>query len=254
MDNEDSLESFEEQLLNITALFKLNDQNLADEDSLESFEEQSLNITALFESNNQNLVKSDDQNLAESNDQNLAKMVDTPTVRQIFGSREELDRYIFLYARSQNFVSVIRGSEYDNGRNGTKKKTCIAENQRQMQSKRTGYRWQIRASCPKTTGILSISSLFLSHNDHPIKDETNKFAVKYRAFSEDMLKNIKFWTEIGNLNMRTQSQMLMKRYPDAATLLNHLLECKAEDTRWVINWKVDPTNNSLISLFWMPPD
>ncbi|RIB17893.1 hypothetical protein C2G38_2186104 [Gigaspora rosea] len=198
MDDEDNLESFEELSLNITALFDLNDRNLANKDGLESFKEQSLNITAL-------LIESDDQNLDESNNQNLAKMVDTPTVGQIFGSWEELDRYISLYARLQDFVNVIRRSEYENGacrsrryackhqgRNVTKKKTCIAKNQRQMRSKRTGCRWQIRASCPKTTGILSISSLFLNHNDHPIKNETNKFAVKYRAFSEDMLKDIKF--------------------------------------------------------------
>ncbi|RIB27788.1 hypothetical protein C2G38_2159633 [Gigaspora rosea] len=138
MDNKDSLKSFEKQLLNIIALFELNDQNLADKDGFEYFEEQSLNIIALFE---QNLVESDNQNLAESNDQNLAKMVDT-MVGQIFGSWKALNCYITLYTRSQNFVNVIHGSEYDNSAcqshryaceyqdyNVTKKKTCIAENQ-----------------------------------------------------------------------------------------------------------------------------
>ncbi|KAF0468347.1 protein far1-related sequence 5-like [Gigaspora margarita] len=41
---------------------------------------------------------------------------------------------------------------------------------------------------------------------------------------------------------------------EAAVLLNYLLERKAKNTRWVVNWKVDPTNNSLVSLFWMSPD
>ncbi|CAG8737114.1 4835_t:CDS:2, partial [Gigaspora rosea] len=128
---------------------------------------------------------------------------------------------------------------------------------------------QVRASCPKTTGVLSINSLSLSHNDHPIIDETNRFAVKYHTFTDNMLNDIKFWTETGNITMRTQYQMLIKRYSnafflpqdisnaiqtfkrqnhvecEAAVLLNYLLERKAEDTRWVVNWKVDPTNNSL---------
>ncbi|CAG8765927.1 9809_t:CDS:2, partial [Dentiscutata erythropus] len=204
------------------------------EDSFEFFEKQSLNISALFNEivdtalfeNDQNLAELNDQNLVEmvdtalfkSNNQNLNEIVNTPTVGQIF---------------DQNIIIVL--AEVINMRVNTK---------------------AIRASCPKTTDILSLSSLFLNHNNHPIKNITNKFAVKYRAFSEDMLKDIKFWTEIGNLNMRTQSQMLMKWYPDTfflpqdlsnaiqtykqqnrveyetATLLNQLLERKSEDNRW----------------------
>ncbi|CAG8799589.1 11067_t:CDS:1, partial [Gigaspora rosea] len=36
---------------------------------------------------------------------------------------------------------------------------------------------------------------------------------------------------------------------EAAILLNHFLEHKNNDYRWVINWKVDLTTNSLTSLF-----
>ncbi|CAG8809058.1 28059_t:CDS:2 [Dentiscutata erythropus] len=56
--------------------------------------------------------------------------------------RHELDLFISLYAKTQNFVSVIRGSEYDKGvcrirryackhqgHNSAKNKTNIAENQ-----------------------------------------------------------------------------------------------------------------------------
>ncbi|CAG8856253.1 19456_t:CDS:1, partial [Gigaspora margarita] len=31
----------------------------------------------------------------------------------------------------------------------------------------------------------------------------------------------------------------------AATLINHLLECKNKDIRWIVNWRIDPTTNSL---------
>ncbi|CAG8656737.1 6109_t:CDS:2, partial [Gigaspora rosea] len=118
--------------------------------------------------------------------------VDAPMVGQEFNNWNELGRFITLYAKSQNFVSIIRGSEYDNKvcrsrrcgcehqvRNITKNKTSIVENQWQTRSKRNGCHWQIRASCPKTAGILKINSLCLNHNDHPIKDDTNKFATKY---------------------------------------------------------------------------
>ncbi|CAG8775182.1 20867_t:CDS:1, partial [Dentiscutata erythropus] len=138
-------------------------------------------------------------------DQNLAEALDAPIVGQTFSTWEDLDRFISLYARSQNFVSVIRGSEYDDsicrsrryackhqGRNIVKNKTNIAENQRQTRSKRTGCHWQVRATFPKKTGILSISSVYLVHNNHLMENGTNKFASKYRAFSEDMLKDIEF--------------------------------------------------------------
>ncbi|CAG8570703.1 23018_t:CDS:2, partial [Racocetra persica] len=62
-------------------------------DDSEHFEERSLNIAVP--------------------DQHLAKALDAPIVRQMFGTWEELNQFISLYARSQNFVSVICGSEYD---------------------------------------------------------------------------------------------------------------------------------------------
>ncbi|CAG8732258.1 25751_t:CDS:2, partial [Gigaspora margarita] len=179
---------------------------MENEDNVEFLEEQTLNV--------------------EANNQNLGELVDAPMIGQTFGSWDELDHFISFYAKSQNFVS----------QSTKKNKTSIVETQQQTQSKRTGCPWQIRASCPKTTGVLSITSLHLSNNNHPVKDKTNKFASKYRAFSENMLKDIKFWTEI------------------AAILLNYLLERKSDDNRWVINWKVDPTTNSLNSLFWISPD
>ncbi|CAG8805983.1 17217_t:CDS:2, partial [Gigaspora rosea] len=158
--------------------------------------------------NNSELVEDQPVNSSLS-DQNSAEAIEASVVGQQFHDWNELDRFISFYAKSQNFVSVIRGSEYDKGvcrirryacehqgSNSTKGKTNIVENQRQTRSKRTGYNWHIRASCPKTIGILSISSLCLNHNDHPINNQTNKFALKYRVFTEEMLKDIRFWTEI----------------------------------------------------------
>ncbi|CAG8502241.1 6221_t:CDS:2 [Racocetra persica] len=53
-------------------------------------------------------------NISQS-DQNSAKAIDTPAVEQIFRDWEKFDLFISLYAKTQNFVSVIRGSEYDKG-------------------------------------------------------------------------------------------------------------------------------------------
>ncbi|CAG8778037.1 34362_t:CDS:2 [Racocetra persica] len=53
-------------------------------------------------------------NISQS-DQNSAEAIDAPAVGQIFRNWEELDLFISLYAKTQNFVSIIRGSEYDKG-------------------------------------------------------------------------------------------------------------------------------------------
>ncbi|KAF0453205.1 hypothetical protein F8M41_001781 [Gigaspora margarita] len=71
------------------------------EEDFKCFEEGSLNI----EERSLNIVPV----------QNAAKVLDAPIVGQTFGSWEELDCFISLYARSQNFASVIRGSEYSEG-------------------------------------------------------------------------------------------------------------------------------------------
>ncbi|CAG8854656.1 38113_t:CDS:2, partial [Gigaspora margarita] len=172
--------------------------------------------------------------------ENSANVIDEPAVEQIFGSWNELDRFISFYTKSQNFVSVIRGSEYSDGICRSRRYAC-------------------------------------EHQGHSGTNKTG-IAENQRQTRNDMLKDIKFWTEIGNINMKTQYQMLVKQYPDvfflpqdlsnaiqnfkrqnhveceAATLLNNLLEHKSKDNRWIINWKIDPANNSLTSLFWMSPD
>ncbi|CAG8719337.1 17931_t:CDS:2, partial [Gigaspora rosea] len=208
------------------------------EEDFERFEEESSNI----EERPLNIVPA----------QNAAEVLDAPIVGQTFGSWEDLDRFISLYTRSQNFASVIRGSEYSEG---------VCRNR----SKRSGCRWQVRATFLKKTGILSISSVNLVHNDHLLENETNKFASKYRAFSEDMLKYIKFWTETGNINMRTQYQMLMERYPETFFLPQDLsnaiqtfkrqnhVECEAASTQRVegqngIIKHLVNSNTSLINL------
>ncbi|CAG8836493.1 16826_t:CDS:10, partial [Gigaspora margarita] len=207
-------------------------------DLIELYNEDSTNVTN--ELAIRQIVDSQDKlDHIELHDENLANRMDEPVVEQIFGCWNKLDHFISFYAQSQNFVSIICGSEYSDG-------ICRS------------CRYAFRASCPKTTSILKINSVCLNYNDHQIRNETNKFALKYRTFSKDMLKDIKFWTKIGNINIRTQYQMLVKQYPDifflsqdlsnviqsfkqqnsveykAATLLNDLLERKSKDSSWIV--------------------
>jgi len=208
-----------------------------------------------------------------------------------FESWTEIDRYIDVYCNSKNFSKVIYGAEYDNGVRRCcrykceyqgnyqgKKKMMIVENQRNTHSKRSGCPWFINATCPKTTGIISITTLSLEHGDHPLDPLTSKFGLTHRTLTEPMLADIEFWTTKGNLNMRTQRQLLEAKYEnvfflsqdlsnaiqkvkteqkvdhEAATLVNHLIERKAKDIRWTINWCVDPATNTLVSIFWMTPE
>ncbi|CAG8798580.1 20611_t:CDS:2, partial [Dentiscutata erythropus] len=186
MEHEDNLEILEGQPSSVNLVETVDPlvvgqtfNSWESEDNLEIFEEQSSSVVVC--------------------DQNLVETVDSPAVGQTF------NKYNNGVCRSCRYACEYQGCK------AVKKKTNIVENQWETQSKCTGYRWQIRASCPKTTGILSINSLCLSHNDHSIKDETNRFAVKYHAFTKDMLNDIKFWTKTGNITMRTQYQMLINR-------------------------------------------
>ncbi|CAG8816360.1 28144_t:CDS:2, partial [Gigaspora margarita] len=111
--------------------------------------------------------------------------IDAPVVEQAFRNWEEIDSFISFYAKTQNFVSVIRRSEYDKG-------VC----------------------------------------------RIHRYTCKHQDFS--------------NVIQTFKQQNHVKG--KAVVLLNNLLERKAEDSRWIINWRVDSTNNSLTSLFWMSPD
>ncbi|CAG8620310.1 18259_t:CDS:2 [Gigaspora rosea] len=113
--------------------------------------------------------------------QNSVKIVNTPVVGQTFSNWNEIDRFISLYAKSQNFVSVIHGSKYNNGR--------------------TNDKYEVNAL-----------------------DKTNKFASKHRAFSEKMLKDIRFWTEIDLSNAIRSFKRQNHTECEAAILLNELLE------------------------------
>ncbi|CAG8849012.1 36048_t:CDS:2, partial [Gigaspora margarita] len=176
----------------------------------------------------------------------------------------EIDNYIDTYCSLKNFSKIIYGTEYDSelrrcyryrcefqGQYRSKKK-MIAKEQRNTRSKRNGCPWFINASCPKTTNVISITTIFLEHENHSLDPLTNKFGTIHRILTEPMLADIEFWTTKGNLSMRTQRQLLEAKYAnvfflpqdlsnaiqkvkkeqqvddEAAILINYLLEHQYE--------------------------
>ncbi|CAG8798545.1 12675_t:CDS:2, partial [Dentiscutata erythropus] len=171
---------------------------------------------------------------------------------------------------SESFSPIsIPESEYDNGirrhcrykceyqGNNQRKKMMIVEKQCNTRSKRSGYPWVINATCPKKTGIISITFLYLEHRDHLLDPLTKKFDLTHRTLTEPMLADIEFWTTNGNLNLSNAIKRVKAEQNvdcETATLINYLIERKAEDIRWTINWHIDPATNSLVSLFWIMPE
>ncbi|CAG8761658.1 20282_t:CDS:2 [Dentiscutata erythropus] len=130
-------------------------------------------------------------------DNSSNKTINAPFAGQEFCSWDDLDRFILFYTKSQNFVSVICGSEYSDR---------ICRN-RQYACEHQGH---------SSTNKISIA----------------KNQRKHVANVLDVGGKFKLVTEVGNINMRTQYQMLQNHVDcEAATLLNNLLERKAEDNR-----------------------
>jgi len=220
----------------------------------------------------------------------LLQQIRTPSVGQTFKTWDDVDKYFKDYAWQENFVVIRIRNERDSSqvcrrrtfacdRQGTynPKKTVILENQRNSRSKRSGCPWHVNLTFPKKVAVINVTSLDLNHN-HPLISETNTYAAKNRALPEAVLREIRFYTVDGNLNSTIQRRLLSSKfsdvtiYPrdlqnqiqkyktsereesDAARLLKHLLDKKAEEPGWEVFWELHHETNSLDKLFWMSPD
>ncbi|CAG8442453.1 9107_t:CDS:2 [Gigaspora rosea] len=231
MESEDNFEFFEGQPFD----FEVHNQNVVEmvgisvvEQTFSSLDEIDRFIS-LYTSEKQLL------DVEVQHNQNFVEMADIPVVEQ---SIDEIDRFISSYEGNSEILEEQPLDVEVHNQNSVEMVNApvvgqLFSNWDEIDRKRTGCRWQVRATCPKKTDILSISSLCLSHNDHPLTDETNKFASKHRAFSEEMLKDIRFWTEIDLSNAIRSFKRQNHTECEAAILLNQLLERKADDTRWM---------------------
>ncbi|RIB27446.1 hypothetical protein C2G38_2160515 [Gigaspora rosea] len=78
------------------------------------------------------------------------------------------------------------------------------------------------------------------HKNYPLDPLTNKFGIMQQKLTKLMLVDIEFWTIKSNFNMYLSNvNQKVKREQqfdnEAVTLINQLLEYKAENTQWIIN-------------------
>ncbi|CAG8543930.1 16544_t:CDS:2 [Gigaspora margarita] len=118
-----------------------------------------------------------------------------------FISWEQLDRHIQIYAKQNGFVAIILGSESDD----ITRKRC---------------RYAFNASCPKTTGVIKITSSYLEHN-HEIHPNNIIFDPHYRQFPDEAKQDIEYYTS-KDLNMLIQLSLLENKYPDILYLPHDL--------------------------------
>lgn len=103
------------------------------------------------------------------------------------------------------------------------------------------------------------------------------YAPIYRNIPEDVLKEIQFLTEYGNLTIGAQRRLLKAKFPDesildrdlanaiqkfkirtdenldASRLLTTLIGRKSHDHQWAVEFELD-NENRLTRLFWMSPE
>jgi hypothetical protein len=149
-------------------------------------------------------------------------------------------------------------------------------NHRNRQSKRQQCAWNANLNCPQNSQIITLTTFNNSHN-HVLIPDTENYSTKYRCIPDDVLKEIQFFTENGNLPITIQRKLLKAKFPtlsildcdlanamqkfkvksndimdDASHLLKMLIQHKSNDPGWFIEFKIDQ-DNRLTRLFWMSP-
>jgi hypothetical protein len=114
------------------------------------------------------------------------------------------------------------------------------------------------------------------HNHALFPADTENYSSKYRCIPDDVLKEVQFLTEHGNLPITTQRKLLKAKFPtisildcdlsnaiqkykvrpdvihDASRLLKILIEHKSNDPGWFVDFQLDQ-DKRLTRLFWMSP-
>ncbi len=156
----------------------------------------------------------------------------------------------------------------------TKKKVTVL-NHHNTKSKRQGCSWHANVNCPKNSRKITLTTLDDTHN-HPLYPDTGKYALMNQKISDDILEEIRYLTEGGNLSITTQRKLLKAKFPtasildcdltnaiqrfkvhdneknDASRLLTTLMNRKSNDPEWVVEFELDDENR-LTRIFWMSP-
>src|SRR5256884_5426717 len=160
------------------------------------------------------------------------------------------------------------------GRHKPKKGVDINEH-RDRKSKCQECPWKANFNCPKNSNNITLTTFNNCHN-HILLSNTEEYSTKYRCIPEDVLKEIQFFTENGNLPISIQRKLLKARFPtssildcdltnaiqkfkvkpdevhDASNLLKTLIQNKSNDPGWFVEFQLNDENR-LTRLFWMSP-
>lgn len=155
------------------------------------------------------------------------------------------------------------------------KKTIDINKHRDRKSKRQQCTWNANFNCTQNSQSILLTTFNDSHN-HALFSNTDEYSSKYRCIPDDVLKEIQFLTEYGNLPINIQRKLLKARFPtlsvldcdltnaiqkykvkadvshDASHLLRTLIQHKSNDPGWFVEFQLDEENR-LIRLFWMSP-
>jgi len=147
---------------------------------------------------------------------------------------------------------------------------------RDRKSKRQKCPWNANFNRNQSTQIITLTTFNNSHNHTLFLANTEKYSPKYRCIPDNVLQEVQFLTENGNLSITTQRKLLKARFPtlsildcdlanaiqkykikpdvehDASRLLKTLIERKTDDPSWVVEFQLDQENR-LTRLFWMSP-
>src|SRR6266496_5827830 len=134
----------------------------------------------------------------------------------------------------------------------------------------------MECNCPQNSRVISLTTFNNLHNHMLFPADTEKYSSKYRCIPNEVLKEIQFLTEHGNLPITTQRKLLKAKFStisildcdltnamqkfkvksdvanDASHLLKILIEHKSNDPEWFVEFQLDQ-DNRLTRLFWMSP-
>ncbi|CAB4489231.1 unnamed protein product [Rhizophagus irregularis] len=118
---------------------------------------------------------------------------------------------------------------------------------------------------------------FVNQHNHELIPKTQEFSTKYRTFTNEALNEILLITKYGSLTLTAQRNLLKARFPDlhfqdqglaniihkykiadkvnndTSALLTTLMQKKAEDLHWIVDFELDK-DNRLTCLLWMSSD
>ncbi|CAG8610312.1 12499_t:CDS:2 [Ambispora leptoticha] len=110
---------------------------------------------------------------------------------------------------------------------------------------RTDCKWKVNIYWNKRSNRYRISTFTSTHTGHTPDPTTIQFIPKNRKLTDEMLKDIEFYTLSGKINASAQYRLLLEKYKVSihrSNLYNAIT--KEEDSRWVIEWRFDPDTSS----------